>query len=64
MELGDAICKIGGMSPARKIAASDSVNEIATVRIYSLFTTHYPILTGIRASILLKAKTRMPVTVM
>lgn len=33
MELEDAICKIGGMSPSRKIAASDSVNEIATVRI-------------------------------
>jgi hypothetical protein len=33
VELEDAICKIGGMSPSAKTTASDSVNEIATVRI-------------------------------
>ena len=33
MELESAICKIGCMSPSAKSAASDSVNEIATVRI-------------------------------
>lgn len=33
MELDGAICKIGGMSPSAKTNASDSVNEIATVRI-------------------------------
>jgi hypothetical protein len=33
VELEGAICKIGGMSPSTKTTASDSVNEIATVRI-------------------------------
>jgi Plasmid pRiA4b ORF-3-like protein len=33
VELEDAICKIGGMSPSAKTTASDSVNEIVTVRI-------------------------------
>jgi hypothetical protein len=33
VELEVAICKIGGMSPSARPAASDSVNEIATVRI-------------------------------
>lgn len=33
MELEGTICQIGGMSPSPKSAGSDSVNEIATVRI-------------------------------
>ena len=33
MELEGGICQIGGMSRVKTIAASDSVNEIATVRI-------------------------------
>ncbi len=33
MELAGAICKAGGMSPTPKTTASDSFNEIATVRI-------------------------------
>jgi hypothetical protein len=33
VELEGPICKIGGMSPSAKPVASDSVNEIATVRI-------------------------------
>jgi hypothetical protein len=33
LELEGAICQIGGMTPSPKTAASDSINEIATVRI-------------------------------
>jgi hypothetical protein len=38
LELERGACQTGGMSPARQNAASDSFNEIATVRIELRYT--------------------------